>query len=84
MRIDQYRTEPTDPQQYAAWMRMIQREAWRYQDERETQRRLESDILNRADQLPQRVDSLRARHLRECAGQIRDHRANGNYTTIHR
>jgi hypothetical protein len=82
MRIDQYRTEPTDPQQYAAWMRMIRLAAWRYQDERETQRRHEDMVLAQAanaDQLGEWAD-----YYRQVADQIRDHRANGNYTTMHR
>jgi len=27
---------------------------------------------------------IRTHHLREVAAQIRDHRENGNYTTMHR
>jgi len=79
MRIDQYRTEQfADEADRAAYMRMIVREAYRYQEERETQRALEDSILTR--------DGLGAggSYTREVAAQIRDHRANGNYTTCHR
>lgn len=83
MRIDQYRTEPADPKQRAAWMRMIQREAYQYQDEREIQRRIEDDILAHAARLVGQSGDM-ANHYREVAAQIDDHRANGNYTTLHR
>lgn len=84
MRIDQYRTEPTDPQQYAAWMRMIRREADRYHEERETQRKTEDSVLAKAAALDDSDGSMQAAWLRDVAEQINDHRANGNYTTRHR
>jgi hypothetical protein len=76
MRIDQYRTEPNkteDLLNWAAWMRMIVREAYEYQAGRETQRAVEQAIMDRPlDFNPGVVE------------QIRDHRENGNYTTCHR
>ena len=85
MRTDQYRTEQfADEADRAAYMRMIVREAYRYDSERDSQRDLEENILLRAEQTSPADSGLGARHLRECAAQIRDHRANGNYTTLHR
>lgn len=84
MQIDQYRTEPTDPTQRAAWMRMIEREAYRYHEERETQRKTEDHVLARAINISPKDTAPWANYLRECAAQIRDHRQYGNYTTIHR
>lgn len=48
---------------------------------REWLRQREEDILTAVTQLDPDDQSLVARHLRECAEQIRDHRAAGNYTT---
>jgi hypothetical protein len=76
MRIDQYRTEPNktdDLLNWAAWMRMIVREAYQYQAERETQRAVEQAIIDHPE-----------RYNEDLVGQIRDHRENGNYTTCHR
>lgn len=90
MRTDQYRTEQfADEADRAAYMRMIQREAYRYDSERDAQRQMEDEIIERAIALlaaepDPRNYGLRAHHLREVAAQIRDHRANGNYTTNHR
>jgi hypothetical protein len=85
MRTDQYRTEQfIDEADRAAYMRMIVREAYRYNSERDNQRDLEENILLKAEQLSPVADSLGARHLRECAAQICDHREAGHYTTMHR
>lgn len=76
MQIHQYRTEPNkaeDLLNWAAWMRMIVREAYQYQAERETQRKVEQAIVDHPE-----------RYSAEIVGQIEDHRANGNYTTCHR
>ena len=76
MRIDQYRTEPNEAEDllnWAAWMRMIVREAYDYQAGRETQRAVEQAIVDH----PERYNA-------EIVGQILDHRENGNYTTCHR
>ena len=85
MRIDRYRTEQfADEADRAAYFRMITREAHRYQEERDAQRQLETDIIEMAGQTSPGVSDIRTRHLREVAAQIRDHRENGNYTTMHR
>jgi hypothetical protein len=86
MRIDQYRTEQfADEADRAAYFRMIVREAYRYQEERETQRRREDDILTVAAALRATVvHSLRDRVTIEVAEQINDHREAGHYTTLHR
>lgn len=85
MRTDQYRTEQfADEADRAAYMRMIQREAYRYDSERDAQRQLEDDIVEMAGQTAPGKSDIRTRHLREVAAQIRDHRENGNYTTCHR
>lgn len=70
---------PTDPRKYAAMIRMAERAAHQYEQERETQRRRETDLLAAAAILSDPSD-----HLLAVAEQIRDHRAAGNYTTIHR
>lgn len=80
MQIDQYRTEQfADEADRAAYMRMIVREAYRYQDEREKLRRRETDILAAVAILANPSD-----HVRQVAAMIREHRAAGNYTTMHR
>ena len=75
MRTDQYRTEPTDQAERAAWLRMIVREAYEYRNARESHRQIEQNILDRHSDNPAWADIV---------GQINDHRANGNYTTNHR
>jgi hypothetical protein len=47
----------------------------------ESLRERESQILASAEQVDPADDSLQARHLREVADQIRDHRDAGHYTT---
>ena len=85
MRIDRYRTEQfADEADRAAYFRMITREAYRYNSERDNQRDLEENILLKAEQTAPGKSDIRTRHLREVAAQIRDHRENGNYTTMHR
>jgi len=84
MFIDQYRADPTDPIQRAAWLRMITREAWDYHAEREAQRATEDMVLAKDAVLDPTDRSLGARCVREVADQIRDHREFGNYTTQHR
>jgi hypothetical protein len=90
MQTDQYRTEQfIDEADRAAYMRMIVREAYRYDSERDAQRRMEDEIIEKAAVLlaaepDPRDNGLWSRHLAEVAAQIRDHRANGNYTTCHR
>jgi hypothetical protein len=85
MRTDQYRTEQfIDEADRAAYMRMIVREAYRYNEERDAQRAKEDGIIERATQIDPADDRVWARHCVEVAAQIRDHRAAGHYTTNHR
>jgi hypothetical protein len=75
---------PTDDRQLAAMLRMAEREAYRHEAERETYRQLENEILACDPTLDPSNTTEWANHYREVAAQIRDHRANGNYTTMHR
>jgi hypothetical protein len=85
MMIDQYRTEQfIDEADRAAYFRMIQREAYRYDSERDAQRKLEDEIIEMASQTRPGLSDIRTAHLREVAAQIRDHREAGHYTTMHR